>query len=41
MAADTRVLEGDEPLLRNTEPLQEGAIIEGEHFPIVLDLSKR
>ena len=41
MAADTRVMDGREPLLRNTPLLPVGAIIEGEHFPIVLDGSTR
>jgi ectoine hydroxylase-related dioxygenase (phytanoyl-CoA dioxygenase family) len=36
MAADTRVLDGGEPLLRNTPVLPEGALIDGPHFPIVL-----
>jgi ectoine hydroxylase-related dioxygenase (phytanoyl-CoA dioxygenase family) len=38
MAADTRVADGSTPLLAGTPLLPTGALIEGEHFPIVLDL---
>lgn len=38
MAADTRVADGSAPLLRGVPPLPAGAIVDGEHFPIVLDL---
>jgi ectoine hydroxylase-related dioxygenase (phytanoyl-CoA dioxygenase family) len=36
MAADTRVVDGSTPLLRNTPVLPTGAIVAGQHFPIVL-----
>lgn len=35
MDAATRVVDGSRPLLRNTEPLPVGALVEGEHFPVV------
>lgn len=36
MAADTRVVDGSTPLLRNTPVLPTGALVAGRHFPIVL-----
>jgi ectoine hydroxylase-related dioxygenase (phytanoyl-CoA dioxygenase family) len=41
MAPDTRVLDDSEPLLRHAPRLPVGAIIEGDHFPIVLDVATR
>lgn len=38
MAPDTRVADASEPLLRGVPLIPVGAIVEGEHFPIVLDL---
>ena len=35
MVADTRSV-SDEPLLNNVPVVPAGAIVEGEHFPIVL-----
>ena len=39
MAPDTRSAEGRIPLLKGTAAVPRGAVIEGEHFPIVLDLA--
>jgi ectoine hydroxylase-related dioxygenase (phytanoyl-CoA dioxygenase family) len=39
MAPDTRCASASEPLLRGVPLIPEGAVIEGDHFPIVLDLS--
>jgi hypothetical protein len=36
MAADTRVVDGSEPLLKGVPLLPEGALVEGEHFPLLL-----
>ncbi len=38
MAADTRVADASSPLLRGVPLLRLGAIVEGRHFPVVLDL---
>jgi hypothetical protein len=38
MAADTRSA-SDEPLLRNTDPVPSGEIVEGDWFPIVARIS--
>jgi len=37
MAADTRVADGSQPLLRGTPLLPEGAIVAGDDFPIVFE----
>jgi len=37
MAPDTRSADGRLPLLRGTDLVERGAVIEGVHFPIVLD----
>jgi len=39
MAPDTRSADGRLPLLRGTPVVARGEVIEGEHFPIVLDLT--
>jgi ectoine hydroxylase-related dioxygenase (phytanoyl-CoA dioxygenase family) len=39
MAADTRSAEGRIPLLKGTPVVPRGEVVEGDHFPIVLDLS--
>jgi len=39
MAPDTRSADGRLPLLTGTPLVPRGAVIEGEHFPIVLDLA--
>lgn len=41
MAADTRVVEGGQPLLRNTPALPAGALVEGPHFPVVVPDQRR
>ena len=41
MAPDTRCADGRMPLLEGTPLVPRGAIIEGEHFPIVLDIGVR
>ena len=38
MAPDTRVADDSAPLLRGVPLIPRGALIEGAHFPIVLDL---
>jgi hypothetical protein len=40
MAPDTRVADASEPLLRGVPLLPVGAVVQGEHFPIVLDLTE-
>ncbi len=40
MAPDTRVADASTPLLRGVPLLPVGAIVEGAHFPIVLDLTE-
>ncbi len=37
MAADTRVADGSRPLLRGVPQLAEGALVEGEDFPVVYE----
>lgn len=37
MAADTRVADGSEPLLAGVPTLDEGTLVEGDHFPIAFD----
>jgi hypothetical protein len=39
MAPDTRSAEGRMPPLKGTPVVPRGAVIDGEHFPIVLDLT--
>ena len=39
MAPDTRSADGRIPLLKGTPVVPRGEVVEGEHFPIVLDLS--
>ena len=39
MAPDTRVVDGSQPLLRGVPLLEAGALVAGDHFPILLDLS--
>jgi ectoine hydroxylase-related dioxygenase (phytanoyl-CoA dioxygenase family) len=38
MAPDTRSAEGRAPLLAGTPVVARGEVVEGQHFPIVLDL---
>ncbi|MEE9126637.1 MAG: phytanoyl-CoA dioxygenase family protein [Planctomycetota bacterium] len=38
MAPDTRVADDSAPLLKGVPPIAAGEIVEGDHFPIVLDL---
>jgi ectoine hydroxylase-related dioxygenase (phytanoyl-CoA dioxygenase family) len=40
MGAETRCADGTKPLLKGVPLIPEGAIIEGDHFPIVLDLGR-
>lgn len=40
MAPDTRSAEGRIPLLKGTPVVPRGEVIEGEHFPIVLDMRR-
>lgn len=40
MAEDVCVADGSEPLLRGVPLLPAGAVVHGEHFPIVLDLER-
>lgn len=37
MCAETRVLDGSQPLLRHADSLEAGSLIEGELFPLVLE----
>ena len=39
MGPEVRVVDGSRPLLKGVPLLPEGAIIEGEHFPVLLDLN--
>jgi hypothetical protein len=41
MAPDTRVADGSAPLLRGVPYLEQGAIVDGPHFPIVLERGRR
>jgi hypothetical protein len=38
MGPDTRSAEGRMPLLKGTPVVARGEVVQGEHFPIVLDL---
>ncbi len=40
MGAETRCADGSKPLLKGVPPIPEGALIEGDYFPIVLDLDR-
>ena len=41
MAPDVRCAGGRAPLLEGVPLIPEGGIVEGDHFPIVLDLEKK
>ena len=40
MGPETRCADGSKPLLKGVPPIAEGALIEGDYFPIAMDLDR-